>query len=268
MTTSGSKWRRTGMLASVCLVMLVRAAAAQSAPFEGLAIELQPDQRSYVLGEAVQLTVRITNRSPHAVAIPAAVDVWVGHVEVFIAPPDGDYVQYLGPGWGLRDLIASRPRILERGQSVTTEAAILYNHGLRTDHLSRAARTDLQGRLRHSGFAFQSPGVYRIKVLMHGSGFADVAESDAAEIEVTEPEGFDDRSVWHALKSAPDAAYFLHTGGLRRHPRGTSSPPVTDMLQELATAYPWSRYADGIQRRLAGYERALERVRDGDTGNR
>jgi len=261
MTTAFRELRRAALLAMLGLMVLSRAAGAQSAPVEGVAIELRPDKRIYQLGEPVNLEVRIANRSSRAVAIPAAADVWVGHVEVFIASRSGDYAQYTGPGWGLHDVIGGGTRILEQGQEWTTPAVILYNHGLETRHLSPAARADLRGRLLDSGFAFRSPGAYRIKARLHGSGFTDVTESDAVEIVVTQPQGID-RTVWNALNSSPHAAYFLHTGGPKAHPLAATSLTTVEMLEQLASAYPSSRYAEGIRNRLDAFERTIERLRD------
>ena len=252
---------RTAMLVTVCLIALTRGAAAEPASLAGVAVDVRPDKKAYVLGEPVTLKIRIANQSSRAVAIPAAADVWVGHVEVFIAAPGRDYEQYTGPGWGVRDVINGGTRVLEAGQSWTTEAVMLYNHGVAIAHLSAAARADAAGRILESGFAFRSPGLYRIKVLLHGSGFADAVGSDAVEITAREPHG-NDRIVWTALNRSPEVAYFLHAGEHKGHPLASNSLATVELLQQLAAEHPSSRYADAIQGRLAAHERALERLRD------
>lgn len=126
--------------AAACLVAQAQPAVSQPISLDGLTIGVRANKRIYTLGEPVQLTVRLTNTSPRAIVIPAEADVWVGRVEVFIASQNGEYAKYTGPGWGLRDLVAEEVRILQPGDSWTTQATILYNHGVRTDHLAPAAR--------------------------------------------------------------------------------------------------------------------------------
>lgn len=257
MTTMRRERRRASMLAVLSLLVFVPAARAQSGSADGVVVDVRADRQAYQLGDAVSLAVRVTNGSPRSIPIPAALDVWVGNVEVFIAAGDGPFVRYTGPGWGLRDELRGGTRTLARGKSWTTEAAILYNHGVKTDHLSAAARREVQERLLDSGFAFQAAGVYRLKVQVHG--FADVLESEAVAIAVTEPTG-GDRLVWNAMKSDADVAYFLHTGGPKGHPRAAKSQVLVATLQRLATVHPSSRYAAVIRQRLATFETTIERL--------
>lgn len=259
MTTSWRTWRRAATLAVLSVTCFVRAAVAQPAG-SGVVVDLRTDKQTYHLGDPVSLDVRIVNASARRVAVPVALNVWVGNVEVVVATANGPFVRYTGPGWGLRDVINGGTRPLDRGQSWTTAAAMLYNHGMKTDHLTAAARADASDRLLESGFAFRSEGVYRVKVLVHGLGFADPIESDVVEIAIVEPKGTD-RIVWNALKGDADAAYFLHTGGPKGHPRAAGSLLVAEKLQRLAAAYPSSRYAAVIQERLASFETTRVRVK-------
>ena len=103
--------------------------------------------------------------------------------------------------------------------------------------------------------------MYRVKARLQGGGFTGGAESDAVEIVVTQPQGVD-RTVWNALNRSPQAAYFLHTGGPKAHPLAATSLATAEMLEQLASAYPSSRYAEAIRTRLAAFERTIERLRD------
>ena len=261
MTTTFRQLRRAAVVAMFGLVALARTAGAQTPLSETVAVDARPDKSVYQLGDPVSLDVRVVNRSAGPLAIPAALDVWVGNVEVFIAAGGSGFVRYTGPGWGLRDLMLSGTRTLGQGQSWTTEAAILYNHGLKTDHLSPAARREASDRIPDSGFAFRSAGVYRLKVVVHGPGFTDAVESNVVQIAVTEPRG-NDRAVWNVLKSDPDVAYFLHTGGPKGHPLAAKGQAIAGMLQQLAAAHPSSRYAVAIEDRLASFESTVARLRD------
>lgn len=248
--------------AAACLVAQAQPAASQPTSLDGLTMLVRPDKRIYTLGEPVHLAVRLVNTSPRAIVIPAEADVWTGHVEVFIASQPGEYARCTGPGWGLRDLLAEEARILQPGDSWTTQATILYNHGVRTDHLAPAARAEMRGRLLNSGFAFRSPGVYYIKVAVYGFNFADALQSADVQVAMTEPQGVD-RDVWNALNARPELAYFLHTGGPHGHPHSDESVALVETLERLAATDPSSRYAEAIRARIAAHEKAVEELVEG-----
>ena len=103
------------LLAAVGALVLVGGADGRQEP-GGLRLALRADRVSYVLGEPVNLEIRVLNASPTPVLFPDGADVWVGHLEVLIAfeaviasadviaSEDLRYKEYTGPGWGLRDV--------------------------------------------------------------------------------------------------------------------------------------------------------------------
>jgi hypothetical protein len=231
---------------------------AQSA-LAGVVLDVHADRQAYVLGDPVELTMRMMNTSARAVPMPADASVASGHLEVWIARGNGSFQKYLGPGWGLRDL-AGANKMLERGRPWTATATILFNHGVAVDHLSAAAAAAAaDGRMPQTGFAFAAAGGYRMKVRMYSLDFDEYIESAPMMISMSEPQGVD-REVWRALNQDPELAYFMHAQGPNGHPASAKTQAMVSTLEGLVAAFPSSRYAHRMSASLAAYTSLLQQM--------
>ena len=162
------------MIRSLLAVALVSSTAGPvlGAPLEhgagGLALTLQCSKPSYALGELVSLNIKVSNQTGQTVFLSTATDVWTGAVRVFIASEGGDFKEYLGPGWGLKDIVrAAQLEIPPRG-SFETAATVLYNHSQETGHLSELYAREIRGkRVADHGRALQ----HEPRILGHGRHF-------------------------------------------------------------------------------------------------
>lgn len=238
---------------------IANAAAQANAP-EGIVIDVRADKRPYVLGDPLELDIEVMNRSAATIQMPGQIDVWVGNIEVFVTDASGEYKQYRGPGWGLRDVADAGTQTLRSGRAANTSATLLYNHGSRVDHLNAAAQAKLGGRLAE-GFAFTRAGIYSVVVVYRGGDrMADVV-SEPVQIVMTEPKG-DDLQVWNRLRVDPETAYFLHTASAKGHPASDKALALVDTLEALVNLHPASHYADAIRTSLAKHRAETEQLKE------
>jgi hypothetical protein len=250
---------RVELLAVVGAVFLVAEADGRQEA-SGLRLVLTADSMSYVLGQPVNLDVSVVNTSQTPALIPDGADVWEGYVEVLIAFEDGGYKEYKGPGWGLRDVARSGSIAVGRGHAHTTQATILYNHGVETQHLNALRAREIEERFLETGYALATPGRYRIKARLYDRRFVSSIESPPIEITVGEPAGVD-REVWEVLKTDPDYGYFIQSGGPRGHPRDPRNTKMAETLEKLANDRPQSRYTEAITRALGNHRAVIEDLR-------
>lgn len=255
-----SKVKRS-MLALVVLSSLSAAAvAAAGSPAAGLSVEVRPVSQEYVLGEMVKLSIRITNPSDRTVTLPEPPSVANGRLRVLIAAPGEGFKRYEGPGWGLQDVAGRTAVELAPGQSLETQATILYNHHQETSHLAEPYAARIARETLTTDFGFAQPGTYRIQVVLAGDEpGADVA-SAPAQIQVTAPAGAD-LEVWKALAQDPELAYFIQAGIPKSDPRSSKATRQAQVLLSLLQAHPESRQAVDIQSGIARYNSALQKLR-------
>lgn len=249
---------RVLLIAVGAVCFITEAAGGQER--RNLQLMFRADSASYVLGEPVTLQVAVVNASTTLALIPDGADVWVGHVEVLIAFEDGGYRKYRGPGWGRRDVFGTGLRTLRPGQAHTTQATILYNHGVDSDHLNEQRAQEIRERFLETGYAFPLPGRYRIKALFHDHRFVHSIESAPIEIAVGEPAGVD-RDVWEVLKTDPDYGYFIQSGGPKGHPTAPRNIKMVETLEKIANDQPMSRYTEAINRTLSNHRAVIEDLR-------
>lgn len=226
----------------------------------GLAFEVKPEKHSYLPGEPVVMSLKVTNRSGAPVLFNADSDVWHGYVKIFVAAEGEDYGEYVGPDWGLEDSVRARRVKLEPGQSFETSASVLYNHRVATGHLNEAAaRHAAAGRLGRE-YALATPGRYAIKAVLYGADFRSKLESGPVRVEVREPVG-PDAEVWRVLSGNPKFGYFIQSGSLGENPAGPQARELITTLEGLLQSYPASGYAERIRHSLVQYRAMLEKIK-------
>jgi hypothetical protein len=244
--------------ASLCFGYEPDGAAGQK--FSQLDLNVQPDKKSYFLGELVGLKFRVVNKSDAPVVLRGGADVWHGLLKVLIAYNDEQYREYLGPGWGLKDVAGMAETEITVGGVFETEATVLYNHRLETGHLSELyTKQAVQNRV-DTEYALIRPGIYRIKAVLYDSQFENKIESEPIQISVSEPRG-DDLEVWNVIKADPEYGYFIQTGSPKSHPEAAKSKQLVQVLEKVVNSHPQSRYAETIRPSLSKYNSTLEVLR-------
>jgi hypothetical protein len=209
----------------------------------------------------VHLKIKVTNLTGQAVPLAGAPDVGTGAVRVFIASEGGDFKEYLGPGWGLKDVVGGPPVEIQPGRSFETAATVLYNHRPETGHLSELYASEIRGKRVGTEYALAQPGTYRLKAVLQDAG-GGALESGVLEIDIREPQGID-RSIWEVLREDPELGYFVQSGGPNGPPETPRSRQLEATLERLAGAFPEGRQAEGIRAGLAEYRALLEELRSG-----
>jgi hypothetical protein len=229
----------------------VSSLASTAADFE---VSVRPDQRSYVPGEAVTLTIGVTNRTSTRIVFPGLPpSVERGDLKVFIA--DGDsptsFRRYNGPGWGVSEK-RGRGFGLAPGETSEASARVLYQPLSDITRIPPEFReTAFKGALMRI-YAFPAAGTYAVKVVFCPRFDCKKAvESPQVTIEIAAPEG-PDLDAWNELRNSQVYAAFLHDGGV---------PPVISnaadrarqlgQLKDFADRHATSRYSARIRALLS-----------------
>ncbi|HYC00972.1 MAG TPA: hypothetical protein VEC57_17695 [Candidatus Limnocylindrales bacterium] len=225
----------TALFGACMLLANLHGAAVASGP---PTLELRAARTVYTLGESVELTLQVSNESTDPIAIRRHTDVRSGMIWPQIADPGQDtFRRYAGPQYGVKDLHLPETS-LQPGESFTVPIKIL--HHIESKHPEELDRF----------YAFDRPGVYRIRVQVLEMSPSHPLLSDPVEIEMRAPTG-ENAKVWRLLQS-PDYARFLHTGSPGR------APQVAAGVARVLERYPHSLYAVDLetglerQRSLAG----------------
>jgi hypothetical protein len=224
-----------------------------------LALRVRADGAAHVPGEPVTLKFTVLNNAGEPAVLPGGADVWRGHLRVFIARPGGDFKEYLGPRWGLRDVSGGALTIRPRG-SYETEASVLYNHRPETAHLSEAYAAQARAGRVETEYALPAPGTYRVKAVLYLGESAAPVESEPTRVRVEAPRG-DDLEVWNQIKGDAAFGYLIQSGDLPAHPDSPEARRVVERLESLAASYPDSRHARYIRAGLDRFRAAVNRLR-------
>jgi len=200
----------------------------------GMDLVLQAERRSYLLGEPVGVVVRATNNANEVVVTDALLNPELGFLQVYIAEEGGEFRQYLGPGWGTRDVFM-RPAPVLRGATFEIKINLLWNNDIVSNR-----------RALKRAFAFPEVRCYQIKAKAFLPGFD--SESNTIEICTTPPTGRD-LAIWRSFVEEPELARFV------QRPEADVPPAIRvraeTVLRENASA-PLARYLrDAIEERRA-----------------
>lgn len=253
------------MIRSLLAVTLMSSTAGPvlGAPSEGgaeggLALTLRSSKPSYALGELLSLDIKVSNQTGQTVSLSTVPDVWTGAVRVFIASEGGDFKEYLGPRWGLKDVVRAAQVEIPPGGSFETAATVLYNHPQETAHLSELYAREIRGKRVGTEYAFAQPGTHRLKAVLRTEG--GTVQSGVLAIDIREPQGVD-RSIWEVLREDPELGFFVQSGGPKGPPETPRSRQLEATLERLAGSFPEGRQAEGIRAGLAEYRALLEALR-------
>ncbi len=221
-----------------------------------VALSLRSEKLEYNLGEVVELSFQVENRSDHPLEIEKP-SVLTGNVKLFVSSDGTTYVEYVGPNWGRLDSLERNIK-LPPGQSVPVNASVLFNHPVPHEHLTELYSKKIKRERLNSEFAFTDAGRYWLKAVYEAGKIA--IESEPVTVDLSEPVGAEG-SVWDRIKSDGAYAYFLQTGDVKYYPGSEAADKFRDDVRRLSNENPNSGVAKQIGERLVDHEKHLEDVR-------
>lgn len=252
----------TSQVALLCAAIALSQAASRpnnpSKDIRLLTLQVKSDKSSYLPGELITLDFRMSNDSKETVMLPKSVDVWSGHLQVFISDETNDYKVYEGPRWGLADVKGGSAATLAPGDSFKTTATVLHNHRLETSHLNDNSAAQISKGLIRTEYVLPEPGLYFIKPVLIDDALQNKIESEPVRVVIEEPAGVD-LEVWKKIKDDGNYARFIQTGGLVERADGPKTKRVVATLEEIENSQPNSRYFGQIRMALAKRRAILEK---------
>ena len=198
-------------------------------PFTSLTLQVTTDRPTYLVGEAVTLTVRLSNQTSAVISGNTVLGRGFGYLHVLVAFDGLDFKRYRAPEWGIKDALL-KPTDIASGHEISETVTLLYN-------LASTLPGEIPGVL-----AFPEPGHYAIVARFLDLDSKTRIESQPIHIDVEAPRGVDARA-WEMLNNK-NAIYFLHTGNSR------GDAALEQGFAELLERYPQSRYVDQVRKRM------------------
>lgn len=190
---------------------------------EGLDLVIRPAKKNYLIAEPVIVHISLTNKnSSETVKVNPELTLESEAISVFIAGQENDFQRY-DPGFHIEP---SRPRKeLAPSEMIRHDQLILYNWTSKE-------------------FAFSKPGIYRIKIVLHGLGAYPDVVSNVVQIKILDPGGVD-ASALYLFKDVDVARLIMNMG---------EKPPAIRKLETLIKKYDDSNYAQYARFYLARRE--------------
>ncbi len=225
---------------------------------DGLTLEAKPNKENYLPGELITIKFKVINKSSEPLPLYKGSTVRDGYLNVLIANEKGSFKEYSGPGWGTKDADYHEPITLGPEQAFETEATVLWNQKLETNHLNRDYAENLGQRRILTDYALPASGVYYIKAVLYNPLNKKSIESEPARLVIEAPQG-PDLAVWNKIKDEGQYALFMQTGGLAERPTGAKTKEIAKSLESLLQLYPDNHYSEQIASSLNKRQAAIER---------
>lgn len=250
------------LIGTICtVIVLSQTKGSESQDIKRLTLQVKADQDSYLPGEMITLNFKVLNSSAEPVLLPKGVNVQTGYLQVFIADESGQYNQYIGPRWGLADVLGSKVVKLAPGESFETSATVLYNKTVETAHLSEIAAAEItKGRIQ-TEYVLPRPGMYFLKAVLNDNNLTNKIESEPISVIIEDPQGVD-LEVWNKIKGDGDFAIFMQTGELKELPNGPKTKQIVATLSEIEKSFSTTRYISKIRSGLAKHRSLLEKEKN------
>jgi hypothetical protein len=204
-------------------------AAGELLAAAGMELTLEANHKTYLLGEPVPLTVTATNAGREPVVTSLVLAPEAGFLQLFVSDDGERFRQYLGPGWGIRD-VPLKPRPVLPGETRSVEIDLLWHHGIANDE-----------RFLQRPFAFDEEACYWLKASTLLPEFD--SESNTIQICTTAPTGAD-LAVWERLVAAPELAQFI------QWPITDVGPGIRARVEALLEAFPTTSYSPYLREAL------------------
>lgn len=243
------------------LLLLILITAATLAAIQSIAqadsrpvrLSIATEKSDYSLGDVIGLRFEVENMSARPID---AVDpnVLVGNTKLYVSGDGQNYVEYAGPHWGAVNG-RNKPRKLEAHGVLVTEATMLFNRSIPTDHLTPLYAMRIKKERLDSEFAMLEPGHYWLKASYRNGN--ETVRSEPIEIEVTTPVGTD-AAVWEQIKTDGAFAWFLQTGEVNYSSGTKEAEMFVDKLERIGSEFPDTNLGGRLTERLVRYNRNLE----------
>jgi hypothetical protein len=230
-------------------IVLSQQQSTESKDIRLLKLLVKSDKQSYLPGELITLDFKILNDSQEEVLLPKNIDVWSGHLQVFVADEANEYNQYKGPRWGLLKRAGATTLKLAPGESFSSTATMLHNHRVETSHLAKSLQEEVTKGLIKTEYVLPKPGVYFVKAVLIDDVLENRIESEPMRIVIEEPMN-GDLEVWNKIKHDGNYARFMQTGALAT-PDSEKTKRIKESLEEIQESQPNSRYHNQIRGALA-----------------
>lgn len=223
----------------------------------GFTVTLHANEKQTILGEPISLTIRGTNSSTVPIEIPGPIDVLGGTLTVRIAFENGPYRQYIGPLWHMRGVKVLKPPTLAPGATIETTATVLHHRAPKRGSLNETTWKRITDDEIDTEIALPKPGRYRLKAILFGA-----IESPPLEIQVSEPQAFDDIEMWKFISVNPEYAYFMQSGEflLPGKVPGKWAIEMTDDLEKFINYYANSKYTPYFRQAIGKQRQTYELI--------
>jgi hypothetical protein len=207
---------------------------------EDLKLSLGVVQKSYLLGENVNLDLTLINRLPNTVLAPSVDN---GYLQIWIASADQKFKEYRGSNWGNKD----GGKAIKPGEISNNQITVLWNF------VPALIRKE-EDNLLETHYAFPEAGIYFIKATASfwNNNRKFVIESEPIQITVDDPVG-DDLIIWNKIKENEELLFFMQQNKFL-----TSKPGEREKLQKeverITAKYPNSVLANQMKKSLEKYQ--------------
>lgn len=215
--------RRITLLAAALALLAARPLTT------GMDLTLEPGRRNYLLGEPVRVRVQARNATREPVTTSVVLTPEAGFVQFFVSEDGKEFKQYLGPGWGTRDIFLS-PQEVEPGAKYEAEVELLWHHVIPGDE-----------QFLRRPLAFTEERCYWVKATALLPAFE--RESNTIEICTVAPKG-PDLAVWKRFLAEPELARFV------QRPNGDLRDEIRQRAEALLAQYPSTAYTPYLERAL------------------
>lgn len=200
------------------------------------------NSRSYILGEIVDLEIRLTNTLEDVVWINSLLPTSFGNFDIYISNDNVRYRRNMQPLWGVKDYVIVHPTTLDAHKSESIKISVLYN-SIGDDHIN-----EVENRVTTSNL-FPMPGIYYIKAILkdYTRERRETLESAPIQINILQPKG-DDLQIWNTIKDNPQFAFFLQESVI--HEDLETEKYMIQTLEDLTQTYPKGKLASQIRRAL------------------
>ncbi|MGI9054513.1 MAG: hypothetical protein ACR2F2_01790 [Pyrinomonadaceae bacterium] len=202
----------------------------------GLILKLDSPKNIYKLGETIDFSFELENKTNEAVTLLDLFGTGTGFLHVEASKNGNEFIGCDDPRWGIMDVGAKT--YINPNESVKSKSDVLWT--LKTQDIA--------------GFRFDEAGVYYIKAnyTAHIEGKNSPINTESLPIQITieEPVG-DDLKVWNIIKENGEFAYFIQKGHI--HIPSYKAEERARFLREveqILNDYPNTFYADSLRQSM------------------
>ncbi len=231
-----------------------------------LELSVIPSKSDYMLGEVVNLSLKLSNKSKENISIIGNLTTEDGYLNIYVSKDGNNFRKYIHSKWGTVNA-KRQPVNLSPNESVTNSATILWNSKRETEGLNiDVAKKATEGRIL-THYAFPESGTFFVKASYYiystSHQGAILIESEPVKITIEEPAG-EDLEVWNKIKNNGDFAYFIQEDEIRIPSyKPEERAEFEQKVEQIINQHPNSFYAESLRQSLDKFK-AREEKRKAD----